>query len=140
MMRDPVVSMNAEIEAARLVHYAADDAHHWTEARRLALQLTNLERAEGDIAPTSNACAEQKLFNVAALHRLDLGLEGETTARSATRLAGKVGRGEITPLTVRQIRALMPACQIHDVETCNDGATVKALTHAINWCARLRLV
>jgi hypothetical protein len=64
----------------------------------------------------------------------------ERFALSAIRAAGKIERGEITPRLLRSLRALMPAAMAHDAETHNDGATVKALAHAINWCARLRLV
>jgi hypothetical protein len=55
-------------------------------------------------------------------------------------LAAKIERGDVTPRTLRAMRALMQACRRHDAETCNDSATATALSHAINWCARLRAV
>ena len=41
---------------------------------------------------------------------------------------------------LRKMRALMPACQLHDMENCGDGWATMALAHAIDWCARPKLV
>jgi len=136
-----VVAMAAEIAEACRVYYAADDARNWTEAHLLGLELMRLERAERDIAPTSNADAAQKLRNVAKDVRIDPGPGGECLVRSALRLAAAIERGDVTPRILHSLRALMPAALRHDSETYNNsGTTAKALMHAINWCARLRSV
>jgi hypothetical protein len=135
-----VVAMAAEIEEARRVYYAANDAHNWTESKRLGEIWSNLFQAERDLAPTSDADAAQKFRNAAASARLDPCPASERLARAAIRAAVKVERGEITPELLHSLRALMPAAMSHDVETYNDGTTAKALAHAINWCARLKLV
>jgi hypothetical protein len=140
MQHDPVVAMAGALQAARRSYYAADDAHDEPEARWRGLQLINLEWTERSIAPTSNAGAGQKMHNVATDVQRAPGANGERFARSAIRIAAKIERGDITPLLLRAMRALMPAALRYDSETCNDGATAKALMHAITWCARLRLV
>jgi hypothetical protein len=139
MQCNSVVDMAAEIEAAKRVYFAADDARDWPEVRRLGLLLTSLERVECKCAPTSNAGAAQKLRNLAADWRCDPGATPERFARSAVRLAGNIKRGDVTDLTLRALRGLMPTALRHDREV--DGtATAHALTHAIDWCARLRVV
>jgi hypothetical protein len=135
-----VVAMAAEIAEACRVYYAADDARNWTEAHLLGLELMRLERAERDIAPTSNADAAQKLRNVANDVRIDPGPGGDRLVRSALQLAATIERGDVAPSTLLSLRALMPAALRHDAAAWNDGTTAKALMHAINWCARLRLV
>jgi hypothetical protein len=140
MQTDPVVVANLKVEEAKGAYYAADDAHDLPTSTRLGERLTVLECVERFAAPTSNAGAKLKLLNVAFFHNLDPGQGSEAVARAAKRLAGKVGRGKITLLILREMRALMPACQLLDTETRYDGATAMALAHAIDWCARLRLV
>lgn len=140
MTHDPVVAAAVSIRTALRDYQAADDCWDRDEADRHGQIWAGLLYAEREMAPISNAGAAQKLRNAAANVRLDPDASSERFARCAIRAAGKIERGEITPRLLRSLRALMPAAMSHDAETYNDGATAKALTHAINWCARLRLV
>jgi hypothetical protein len=91
-----------------------------------------------EIAPTSNAGAGRKVLDITDY--LYPGTGAERLTRLVRRLAAEIERGDITPRTLHSLRAMKPAAMSHDAETYNDGATAKALTHAINWCARLWLV
>ena len=64
--------------------------------------------------------------------------ESERFARSAIRLAGQLERAAITPFVLQKLRALVPFAERHDREV--GASTAKAITHAIDWCRRLRLV
>jgi hypothetical protein len=141
MQQDTVVAMTASAQWALRKSQDAEDRNDQLEADRWGRIWVNRLYIERDTAPTSNAGAKQKLLHIADLHDINPWPGSEAIARSARRLARKVGRGEITPLTVREMRALMPACRLYDSKACSDGeATSKALAHTIDWCARLRLI
>ena len=140
MQTDPVVAANLKVEEARRAYYAADDVHDWPECTRLGKRLTSLEYAEHYTAPTSNVGAARKLINIVLLHDLNPWSGSRAIGRSAKRLAEKVGRGDITPLTLRAMRALIPACQRYDAKACTYDATGHALMNAIDWCAGPKLV
>jgi hypothetical protein len=135
---DPAISAAHRTNEVRNAYYAADDAHDWAEARRLEPILTSCEYAEAATAPTSNAGAAHKLDSFAAELRLDPCATTERLAQSATRLAVAIERGDLTPLTLRALRALVPATLRYDREVGSDAS--KALVHAINWCALPKLV
>jgi hypothetical protein len=139
MQHDPVVAMAYAVQAALRASQDAEDREDAPEADKHGRRWASLLYAEREMAPTSNADAGQKMRNIAADVRRESGASGERVARSAIRIAAKIEQGDGTVLTLRALRALMPAALRHDCEV--DGAAMaKALTHAINWCARLRLV
>jgi hypothetical protein len=135
MQQDPVVVMTANAKSALRKYQEAEDRGDKPEADRWGQIWTDLLDAERKTAPTSNAGAGQKLRNAARSFRLEPDAYSERLARSAIRLAGKIERGEMSPLIVCELRALMPAALCHGCETLNDSAA-EALAHAIDWCAR----
>jgi hypothetical protein len=125
MQQDPVVALHLKIKAVRGAYFAADDAHDELELKRLGQHWSSLDHLQRDTAPTSNAGAMRKLLNVAYWHDTNPRPESEAIERSARRLAEKVGRGTITPLMLRMMRALLPACQLCDAKSCCDNTTAK---------------
>jgi hypothetical protein len=136
MQNDPVVTMTMRAQSALRASQDAEDREDAPEVVRLGRLWVNLLYAERETAPTSNAGAGQKMRNI----RREPDAGSKRFARSASRMAATIERGDITPLLLRAMRALMPAALRHDIETRNGGATAQALMHAIHWCARLRLV
>ena len=139
MQRNPVVAMAAEIEAARRVYYAADDARDWPESHRLGGIWADLFRREQDVIPASDADAAQKLENSIADILLDPGVDAERFERLARPLVRKIKRGTFTRDDVITLRSLMPIAEQHGRDVCNDTAA-RALTHVLDWCTRLTVV
>jgi hypothetical protein len=138
MQTDPVVTLHLRIKEARAAYFAADDSRDELELKRLGQHWSTLDHLQQDTVPTSNAGARRKLLNIAYLSDINPWPGTEAIERSARRLAENVGRGEITPLILRTMRALMPACQLYDANSCCYNTTAKELAHAIDWCARPR--
>jgi len=135
MQHDPIVTIAKRTRMALRELRAAEARQDWREVGRLVHLHKNLVTAERETVPRSAAGAAQKLRNIAAGAQVEPGASNNRFARSAIRTAGKIERGNVTPLVFRMLRALMTAALRHDLEA-NGATTVHALAHVYAWCAR----
>ena len=135
MQQDPVVVRTASAKRALRKYQDAEDRGDKSEVDRWGQIWTDLlkasaqDRANVECGRRAETSQRRQVFQARA------GRFSERFARTAIGLACKIERGEMSPLIVRELRALMPAALCHGCETL-DNSPAEALAHAIDWCAR----